>query len=66
MKATVLDGVPDFPGLVSMSVYEKNILNILLIYCKAMKWVQKTRGVYDPKTEMVCDTHFLCLNVNDS
>ena len=34
--------------------------------CDASKWVQKTRQVYDPKTQMVRDAHFFSLNVKDS
>ena len=33
--------------------------------CNIIKWVQKTRQVYDLKAEMVSDAHFLRLNFND-
>ena len=33
--------------------------------CNTIKWVQKTRQVYDPESDMVCGAHFFRLNVND-
>ena len=35
------------------------------MFSNAIKCVQKKRQVYDPDTQMVRDTHFLSLNVND-
>ena len=34
--------------------------------CNVIKWVQKTRQVYDPDTQMVRDVDFLRLDINDS
>ena len=66
MKAAVLDSVPDLPGLVTMLLYETKPVHFLSVYYNAIEWIQKTRQVYDPETKMVCDAHFLRLNVNDS
>ena len=48
-----------------MSVYDTKPVIFISIGCNAIKWVQKKRQVYDPKTKMVSDVHFLSLNVND-
>ena len=66
MKAVVLDGVPNLPGVVTFSVYEKNPVHFFLMCCNTIKWVHKTRQEYDPETYMVSDTHFSRLNVNYS
>ena len=65
MKAAVLDSFPDLPGLVTMLLYETKPVHFLSVYYKAIEWIQKTRQVYEPETKMVCETHFLRLNVND-
>ena len=65
MKSAVLDGVPDLTGLVAVSVYDTNPVHFLSMCCKAIKWVQKTRQLCDPETQMVRDDHFLSFNVND-
>ena len=59
-------GIPNLSSLVSVSVYETKPVRVLSMCCNTIKWVQKTQQVYDPKTQMVRDTHFLRLNVNYS
>ena len=66
MKSRVLDGIPDLTGIVTVSVYDKNSVNIILMCCNTIKRFHKTRQVYDPKTKMVCDAHFFRLKFNDS
>ena len=58
MKYAALDGVPDLSGLVAVSVYDTNTVHFLVVCCNAVKWVQKTRQVYDPEKPMVRDAHF--------
>ena len=58
MKAVVLDGVPNLPSIVAVSVYDTKPVHFLSICCDAIKWVHKTRQVYDPETQMVRDAHF--------
>ena len=41
MKDVVLDGVPDLPGLVAMSVYDRKPLNFLLMCYNAIEWIKK-------------------------
>ena len=60
MKAEVLDGFPDLPGLGAMSVYDTNPVHFLFMCFNAIKWVQKTWQVYDPKTTLVRDAQFEC------
>ena len=66
MKAAVIDVIPDLTGLVSALVYGTNCVCFLLVCFNFIKWVQKTRQVYDPKTKMVRDAHFLRLDVTCS
>ena len=65
MKATVIDGVSELPGLVAVSVYEKNPFHFLSMCFNSIEWVSKTWQVYDHDTKIVRDAHFLQLNVND-
>ena len=58
MKSEVLDGIPDLQVLVSVLINETKPVHFLLIFCNAIKWVQKTRLVYDSRTQIVRDTHF--------
>ena len=64
--AVVLGGIPDLPGLISMSVYETKLVHFISVCFNDIKWIQKTWQVYDPKTKMVRDDHFLLFCVNDS
>ena len=52
----MLDGVPDLPGIVAVSVYDTKPVNFLYC-CVAMplNGFIKKRQVYDPKTQMVRD-----------
>ena len=66
MKAAVLDGVPNLPILFVVLVYDINTVHFILLCYNTFEWVYKTWQVYDPKTEVVWDVHFLRLNVNYS
>ena len=65
MKAAVLDGVPDLPGIFVLLVYDIKPVHFFSLCYNAIEWVYKTWQVYDAKTEMVRDAHFLRLNVDD-
>ena len=58
MKSAVLDGSPDLPSPIAVSVYDTEPVHFLSMCCNYIKWVQKTEQVYDPEMEMVCDTRF--------
>ena len=62
----MLDGIPDLTGIVAVLVYETNNVHSLSINCNVIRWVNKKRKVYDPKTQMVQVAYFLRLNMNDS
>ena len=66
MKTAVLDGTPDLPGLVAVSLYDTNPVHFISMCCNSIEWIQKKQQVYDPETKMVRDAHLLRLNVNDS
>ena len=65
MKAAVLCGTPNHPGLVAVLFYDTKPVHFLLMCCNTIKWVHKKRQVYDPEKEMVRDAQILHLNVND-
>ena len=52
MKGAVIDGFPDLPGLVAVSVYDTNNVHFLSMCCNAIKWFHKTRQVYETKTQI--------------
>ena len=60
------DGVPYLPSILALLVYDTKLVHYLSMCCNVLKRVQKIQQVYDPKTEMVRDAHFLPLNINDS
>ena len=66
VKAVVIDGFLDRSVIISVSVYDTNSVHFISMCCNTNKWTQKKRQVYKHKTKMVCDTQFLCFNVNDS
>ena len=65
MKSVVLDVILDLPSIVSVSIYDTKSVHFFSMCCKSIKWVQKTRQEYEPKSDKVCDAHFLHVNVND-
>ena len=65
MNAAVLDGVPNLPDIFVVLVNDINPVHFFSLYYNAIEWVYKTSQLYDAKTEMVRDAHFLCLNVDD-
>ena len=58
-------GLPNLLGIFAVLDDTKPV-HFLLMYCNTIKWFHKKLQVYDPKTEMVIDAQFLCLNVNNS
>ena len=64
MKAAVIDGVPDLTGLVAVPVYDTKPVHFILMCCNGIKRIQKTRQVYETKTDMAQDALFLYLDVN--
>ena len=62
----MLDGLPDLPSLVAVSVYDTNNVHFISTWYNTIQWVHKIQQLYDHKTKMVCDTHCLSLNINDS
>ena len=62
----MLDGIPDQPVLFVVLVYDTKSVKFFSMCYHAIKWVEKTRQMYDPRIKMVHDAHFLCLNINES
>jgi Transposase IS4 len=65
VKAAVLVGDRDCPNLVASSVYDTKPVHFLSMVCESIKWVEKTRPVYDAKERRMVGVKFLRLNVND-
>ena len=61
----VIDGVPNLPRLFVVLVYYIKTVHFFSLWYNAIEWVYKIWQVYDAKTEMVRDAHFLCLNIDD-
>ena len=65
MKAAVLRGDTQCPGLVAVSVYDTKPVHFLSMACDSIKWVVKNRTVYDKATQGTKKIEFLRLNVNN-
>ena len=65
VKAAVLKGDPKCPGLVAVSVYDTKPVHFLSMVCDKIKWLIKSRPVYDKTVSQVRKINFLRLNVND-
>jgi len=46
-KAAVLQGDPDCPDLVAFSVYVTKPIHFLSMACMHLKWIEKTKMVYN-------------------
>ncbi len=67
-KAAVLSGVPaleDCP-LVACSVYDSKPVHFLTTCAERIKWITKSKPVYDKTSGIVRDAEFLRLSINDS
>jgi hypothetical protein len=66
VKAAVLLGDEGCPGLVANSVYDTKPVHFLSMICEEIKWVKKSRLVYNADTGKVETMFFLRLNTNDA
>ena len=41
VKAAVIDGITDLPGIVAALVYETKPVHFLSIFCNTIKWFKK-------------------------
>ena len=58
-KAAVLEGDPDCPKLVAISVYDTKPVNILSIACTNLEWVEKQKTVWDKDAGATVSMKFL-------
>jgi Transposase IS4 len=65
VKAAVMVGDKDCPNLVAASVYDTKPVHFLSMVCESIKWIEKTKPVFDPIEKKKVDIKFLRLNMND-
>ena len=66
VKAAVLQDDPECPDLVASSIYDSRPVHLLSMGCNEIKWVEKTKNVYNVDTGGVEVMRFLRLNQIDS
>mgnify|MGYP000036765968 CR=1 FL=1 len=64
-KAAVLIDDPKCPDLVAMSIYDNRAVHFLSMACHNIKWVVKTRQVWNQTARAMVDVNFLRINVID-
>ena len=64
-KLAKLTGDKACPDLVAVSVYDTKPVHFLSMACKEIKWIEKTRLVFDKALDKMVPLKFLRLNVND-
>jgi len=53
------------PDLLAVSVYDTKPVHFLSMACDSVKWIEKSRRVYDKSSKKMVDSKFLRLNIND-
>jgi len=64
-KAAVLEGDPECPNLVAFSVYDTKPVHFLTTACTSMKWIEKTKKVWDKDAGINTVLKFLRPTIND-
>ena len=65
MKAAVLEGDAEVPGLLAILYYDQKPVHFLSTICERIQWVQCEKKVYSVETEQVEVMKFLRLNINN-
>ena len=65
VKAAVLEGDDEVPGLLAVSYYDQKPVHFLSTVCEKIKWVQCEKKVYCVETEQVETMMFLRLSINN-
>ena len=65
VKAAVLDGDEEVPGLLAVSYYDQKPIHFLSTICEKIKWVECEKKVYCIETEQVETLKFLQLSINN-
>ena len=65
VKAAVLKGDNECPNLVACSVYDTKPVHFISMCCESIKWIVKTRKIYDKTVGTMTKMNFLCLNINN-
>jgi hypothetical protein len=62
----VLEGDPDCPNLVAVSVYDTKPVHFITMVSECIEWVTKSRKVWNAALQALVSMEFLRLNVNDN
>ena len=65
VKAAVLEGDDEVPGLLAVSYYDQKPVHFLSTVCEKIKWVKCEKKVYCVETEQVETMMFLRLSINN-
>jgi len=65
VRAAVLEGDNELPELVAMSVYDNKPVHFLSMTCQSVKWIEKTRSVWNNIKREMTDITFLRINLID-
>jgi len=65
IKAAVLEGDSAIPDLVAMIVYDNKPVHFLSMTCTSIKWIEKTRSVWNQEEKEMVDINFLRVNLID-
>jgi hypothetical protein len=66
VKAAVLEGDPNCPNLVAVSVYDTKPVHFITMVSECIEWVTKSRKVWNAAIQSLVSVEFLRLNVNNN
>ena len=59
LKAAMLQGDPNCPDLVAMSVYDSKPVHFISMSCESIKWIEKKRQVWNQAEREMQDISYL-------
>jgi hypothetical protein len=65
VKAAVLEGDPDCPNLVAVSVYDTKPVHFISMVSECIEWITKSRKMWNKAVQALVSVEFLRLNIND-
>jgi hypothetical protein len=65
VKAAVLEGDPDCPNLVAVSVYDTKPVHFISMASECIEWITKSRRMWNKAVQALVSVEFLRLNIND-
>ena len=62
VKAEVLEGDPNCPNMVALSIYDAKLVHYLSMVLDELKWTEMEKQVFNVDSGEVEEMRFLCLN----